>query len=544
MNMIDSHRRRGVGGLAATDAPATEFALRFTQGLHRALQSSPDAVATVYGDRTQTFRTVADRVARMAGGLRALGVRRGDCVALIALNSDRVLEYYLAVAWIGAVANALNFRWSPEELAFGLNDSGASLLVVDDAFAPLAGQLTQACPRLRTVIHCGDGPCPAGCMGLNDLIATSDPMPDVGAGGDDVFGVFYTGGTTGIPKGVLLSHANVLCSGLGLMAEGAFAPEAIGLHSAPMFHLADLMMTTCLLLRGGTHVMLPVFRPESVTALIAAYGITDLLMVPTMLQALVDHPDFAAADIRTVRSLLYGASPAAEALIARAMAAMPDVAFSQIYGMTEAAATISILRPCEHTQARRGAGLWRSAGRAFCHTLTRIVDASGVEVGPGMVGEIQVRGPNIMLGYQNRPDATQETLAGGWLRTGDLGYLDEAGYVFIVDRAKDMIITGGENVYSVEVENAVASHPAVAACAVIGIPDPQWGETIHAVVVPKAGVSVTEAEIINHCRSRIAHFKCPRSVASAPSLPISGAGKILKTELRKPFWSGKERAIQ
>ncbi|MEH3148758.1 MAG: long-chain fatty acid--CoA ligase [Methylobacterium frigidaeris] len=524
-------------------AGGNPFQLQFTQGLHRALRTGPDAIATLCNGRAQTFRALSDRVARIAGALLSLGVRRGDRVAILALNSDRVLEYYLAVPWIGALVVPLNFRWSTDELIEGLTDSGAKVLFVDDAFASQERRLREGCSGLSHVVFCGEQAAGPGCLSLEALVRDTDPVPDVGIGGGEPFGIFYTGGTTGRAKGVVLSHANVLLSAMGILGEGAYADGAVGLHAAPMFHLADLMATACLLLRGGTHVMLPAFQPEAVADLVERHRITDLLMVPTMLQMLVDHPALAEADTASLRSLLYGASPASEALIDRAMRAMPGVAFGQVYGMTEAAATISMLRPADHDPARRAGGRLRSAGRSFCHTQVRTVSPEGLELGAGEVGEIVVRGPNVMAGYRGRSEDTAVALRGGWLYTGDMGYLDEAGYVFIVDRAKDMIITGGENVYSLEVENAVCGHPAVAAAAVIGIPDAEWGEIIHAVVVLRPGLSLTLDDIAGHCRQRIAPYKCPRSLDIVERLPVSAAGKLLKTVLRRPFWEGRERAV-
>lgn len=522
---------------------AGAFQLQFTQGLHRALQNTPDTVATLCNGRAQTFRALADRVARIAGALRGLGVGPGDRVAILALNADRVLEYYLAVPWLGALVVPLNFRWSMDEIVSGLADSGAGILFVDDAFAAEAGRLRAACAGLRHVVFCGEREASPDGLSLEALVRDADPLPDAGIGGAAPFGIFYTGGTTGRAKGVVLSHANILLSAMGILGEGAYAEGAVGLHAAPMFHLADLMATACLLLRGGTHVMLPAFHPEAVAALVAEHRITDLLMVPTMLQMLVDHPAFAAADTSSLRSLLYGASPASEALIDRAMRAMPGVAFGQVYGMTEAAATISILRPRDHEAAGRGAGRLRSAGRSFCHTQMRILSIDGLELGPGEVGEIVLSGPNVMSGYHGRPSASSDALRDGWLHTGDMGYLDEAGYVFIVDRTKDMIITGGENVYSLEVENAVCGHPAVAAAAVIGVPNAEWGESVHAVVVLRPDCSLTLEDLGLHCRQRIAAYKCPRSLAIVERLPVSAAGKLLKTALRRPFWEGRDRKV-
>ncbi|MCC4594207.1 long-chain fatty acid--CoA ligase [Xanthomonas campestris pv. phormiicola] len=521
----------------------SEFSLQFTQGLHRAARLHPQRIATICGDRQRSYGELIDRVARLAAGLIAHGAVRDTCIAMLGLNSDRYLEYYLAVPWAGAIVNPVNFRWSPAEIQHALNDSQSEILFLDDGFAGLADALLAACAKLRVVVFCGDGRCPEGCVDVETLIAASAPVNDAGLGGEDVFGVFYTGGTTGLPKGVLLSHASVLISAMGLMLEGPFRGDAISLHAAPMFHLADLMNTAGQVLGGGTHVFLAAYRPDAVLALIQRHRLTDLLLVPAMLQALIDHSQFASTDVSSVRHLLYGASPAPEALIERALLAFPQVAFYQVYGMTEVAATISVLPPDQHLPSQRAKGRLRSAGRCFCHTLVRIADGTGGEAAPGTVGEILVRGPNVMRRYLNQEEATERAFDAGWLCTGDMGYVDEEGYVFIVDRAKDMIVSGGENVYSNEVENAIASHPAVSGCAVIGIPSEEWGEAVHAFVVVKPGCSITLQELAAHCRTRVAGYKCPRSVEVVASLPVSGAGKLLKNELRRPFWEGRTRNI-
>lgn len=511
---------------------ADGFALQFTQGLHRALQTAPDATATVFDGRRQSFRLLADRVARIAGGLRGLDVGPGDRVAMLSMNSDRYLEYYLACPWMGALVVPLNFRWSAGEIIHGLNDCGAGVLFLGDGFAPHLSAIRAACPTIRHVVFCGNGDLPEGCLALEALIAGSEPVADVMGGGDKPFGIFYTGGTTGKSKGVVLSHANILSSATGIMAEGIFADDPVGLHAAPMFHLADMMATACLLLRGGRHVMLAAYRPDLVCGLVAQERITDLLLVPVMMQMLVEHPGFVAADTSSLRSILYGASPASEALLNKATAALPGVLFAQVYGMTETAATNSILRPADH---RREAGRprMRSAGRSFLHVRLRIALPDGSDAAIGEVGEILVRGPMVMQGYHNKPEATAETLKDGWLHTGDLGYMDEGGYVFIVDRSKDMIISGGENIFSLEVENAVAAHPAVQSVGVIGVPCAQWGERVHAFVVLRAGATLTLEELDAHCRARIAGYKVPRGMDVLESLPISSAGKLLKTELRR-----------
>ena len=517
--------------------------MQFTQGLHRAVQQQPDAIAVVCRDRRRTFRELHDRVARLAGGMQSLGIARGSRVCILALNSDRYLESYLALAWLGAVVNPANFRWSAPEVIYSLNDSDCMALIVDDQFAPMCDAIRAGTPGLKQVIFAGDGATPAGTVGYEALLAASAPVADVGAGGDELFGVFYTGGTTGKPKGVMLSHLNVLSSGLNVLAEGALPEGAIGLHAAPMFHLADMMLTISLLLRGGRHIVLPVFRPDLLLDVIEAERVSDLLLVPAMLQAFVDFPATRTRDVSSVRRIMYGASPASEALLDRTLAAMPGITLMQVYGMTEMSAVMTVLPPSDHAPATRVGNRLRSGGRASYHVQVRIVDEQDGELPRGQVGEIIARGPNMMIGYLNKPDATRDALKNGWMHTGDMGYMDDHGYVFIVDRLKDMIISGGENIYSVEVENAASKHPAVAAVAVIGIPDAAMGEAVHAAIVLKPGASVSQDELYAHCKTLIAGYKCPRSVEFREALPVSGAGKVLKTELRKPFWEGRERAV-
>lgn len=517
--------------------------MHFTQGLHRSLQHTPDDIATLCNGKATTFAQLHARVSRLAGGLLKLGIKQGDKVAMLGLNSDHYLTYYLAVPWAGAQVNPVNFRWSTEEVIYSLNDSQSVGIFLDDHYAAQADALRLACPALRHIIFCGNQACPAGLLSMETLIANSPITADAMISGDDTFGVFYTGGTTGTPKGVLLSHTNICTSALAIMAEGPFPLHSVGLHAAPMFHLADMMMTTCLLLRGGTHVMLESFRTDVVLQLIAEYRISEVLVVPAMLQALVDDPRFTDFDTSSIRHLLYGASPASESLIDRAMKALPAVELYQVYGMTELAATATTLLPDQHAAENRTLGRLRSAGRSFCHLHIRIGDAADHECHRGEIGEILVRGPNVMQGYLNKPEETAAALRNGWMHTGDMGYMDEAGYVFVVDRLKDMIISGGENVYCAEVENAIAKHPAVAACAVIGIPNPEWGELVHAAIVLRPGSSLTQDALQAHCKTLIASYKCPRSLELRNSLPISSAGKVLKTELREPFWKDLARSV-
>ncbi|MEU0546072.1 long-chain fatty acid--CoA ligase [Nocardia sp. NPDC005978] len=510
-----------------------------TQGLHRGAQQHPDAPMTICGDRTRSFAEVRDRVARLASALRGLGVESGDRVAMLALNSDRYHEYLLAVPWADAVLNPVNTRWSADEIAYSLRDSGTEVLVVDDAFAALVPAIAERAPDLRAIIHGGDLPTPDGLLDYEALITAAEPIPDARRGSESLAGVFYTGGTTGFPKGVMLSHNNLAASALGGVASGfLFGPRGRFLHVAPMFHLADLAGWYGTLALGGTHIMIPVFDPVAVLSAIAGHRATDTVLVPLMIQVLADHPAIGDHDLSSIEHVMYGASPISAAVLERAMKAFPQAGFTQAYGMTELAPIATLLGPADHA-----AGRLRSAGRAAPHSEIRIVDADGAEVPAGTVGEITVAGGHVMLGYWNKPEETASAVREGWMHTGDGGYMDAEGYVYIVDRLKDMIVTGGENVYSAEVENAVAGHPAVAACAVIGVPDEEWGERVHAVIVCQPGATLTAEDLRDHVKSLIAGYKAPRTIEIVDALPVSGAGKILKRDLRAKYWDATGRQV-
>jgi acyl-CoA synthetase (AMP-forming)/AMP-acid ligase II len=504
--------------------------MEITQPLHRALQLTPDKVATICGTRTRTFTESADRIARLAGALQKLGMKNGDPVAITSLNSDYFHESLLAVPWGGGVVVPVNYRWSAAEIAQSVEECEVSILIVDDTFVELMVAVQQLAPRLKSVIHVGEKPTPEGMLTYETLIADAEPIEDVHRGGSEIYGIYYTGGTTGTPKGVVLTHDNLMVSGYGSIASGEFVSnDGRLLHIAPMFHLADGAFWVGGIILGSSHVFVPSFTPAGVIEAMAKYGTTDVLLVPTMVQMLVDSPDAAAADLSTMKHIVYGASPMTEGLQLRARAMFPNATFLQAYGMSELAPVATMLLWADHDHPVRR----RSAGRAAAHVEVRVADENDVEVPRGTVGEIQARGGATMVGYWKRPKETAEALKGGWMHTGDGGYMDEDGYVFVVDRIKDMVITGGENVYSVEVESVLSKHPAVAAVAVIGLPDEKWGERVHAVVVLQPGQTVTLEEIQTLARADIAGYKIPRSISFVEALPLSAQGKVLKYDLRR-----------
>lgn len=517
--------------------------ISLTQGLHRSLQQTPRATATIFGERRQDFATLGERVARLAGALRGAGMGVGDRVGMLALNSDRYLEYYLGVLWGGGVVNPCNIRWSPAEIAHSLDDCETCILIVDDGFTPMLPELQRRSRCLQRIIYVGEGTPPPDAASYEVLLAAAEPVEDADRQGCDMAGIFYTGGTTGTPKGVVLSHGNIFASSLALAAAVGITSDSVYLHAAPMFHMADTAGGFSQVICGGAHVMIPRFTADAALKAIQDEGVTLALLVPLMIQMLVDHPEQPGFDCSRLEMLLYGASPMSEPVLRRAMAALPKTAFVQLYGMTELSPVATVLPFADHLRTGPLAGRLRAAGRAAPCARVRIVDPDGHEVPRGTVGEVAVSGPNVMQGYWNRPDLTAAAVRHGWMHTGDGAYMDDDGYIYVVDRMKDMIVTGGENVYSGEVENALMQHPAVFMCAVIAVPDAHWGERVHAVIVLKPGTEVSEAEVIAHCQSLIARYKCPRSIEWRDSLPVSGAGKILKTVLREPFWKDVNKKV-
>jgi acyl-CoA synthetase (AMP-forming)/AMP-acid ligase II len=514
-----------------------------TQPLHKALRERPQSTALVCGRRRHSFAQLADRVSRFAAVLQMLGLQQGHRVGMMSLNSDRYVEYLYGVWWAGGVVNPVNIRWTPMEVAYSLDDCDTRLLLVDDTFKGVARQLSGLSRSLQTVIYVGDGDTPEGMLNYEVLLAGAAPVTDAVRSGSDLAAVMYTGGTTGLPKGVMLTHGNLYTGALGTVAATGRSGEVTGIQVAPMFHVGGLGLTLQLMLRLCKLVVLPAFEETAVLEAIQAERGNEIFMVPTMIKRLIEHPRLPEHDVSSLSTVLYGAAPIDSTLLTQAMKALPKADFCQLYGMTELSPVITALPAWCHKPEAGCADRLRSAGRPLPIAEVGIVDAQGNPVPHGTVGEIVARGPMVMAGYWNKPEQSAEALRDGWMHTGDGGYMDADGFVYVVDRVKDMIVTGGENVYSAEVENVIAQLPQVSMCAVVGVPDDTWGERIHAVLVLRPEEALTADQVIAHCRERIAGYKCPRSVEFRTELPLSAAGKLLKYKLREPFWTGRKRRV-
>lgn len=514
-----------------------------TQLIKRLSQTEPNMIATSMGDREQTWAQFEAKIARFAGGLQKLGVGPDTSVAILALNSDRYFEFMFAVPWAGGVFQPVNTRLAGPEVEYWLNDSEAKVVLVDTAFADLVKSIRPNLTQAEHFIFVDDGPVPDYCSSYDELVA-AEPIPDAGRSGDDIAGLFYTGGTTGRSKGVMLTHNNLVVNAMQAVPLMNGLPGDRILHVAPMFHIADACVCMTSVVVSGSNYFQPGFDPVNTMKGIAEHKIERMIMVPTMINMFVNHPEITDYDLTSLRAVLYGASPMPEAVIRKAIEELPNARFYQAYGQTEAAPVITVLGAERHTFEGALAGKMKAAGQAVPGIDLAILDDDGNPVENGVVGEVCMKGPNVMKGYRNMPEQTAKTIVDGWLHTGDGGYVDDDGFLFIVDRVKDMIISGGENVYSAEVENTLYQHPAVNQCAVIGVPHEKWGEQVHGIILLHEGQNASEDELINHCKKLIAGFKCPRSVSfQTEPLPLSGAGKILKTELRKPFWPEGERSV-
>jgi long-chain acyl-CoA synthetase len=491
--------------------------VRVADVIRRAAERRPERVALRHCKRTLTYAQLDERSSRLAQALLASGVRAGDRVAYLGRTAPEVIELLFAVAKLGAVIVPLNWRLSMRELGQVVADSRAPVLIADAEYAEPAAILVDA------PIVVGDG--------YEPWLQAHEPRDPGGRGEPgDVVVQMYTSGTTGAPKGVLTTHRN-----LGACAQTSewwsFDEETVSLTPLPMFHIGGIGWAYCGLWHGAETILVRDFRPEPVLDLLERHAVTNAIFVPTMLGMLTAVPGAAERDYSALRTIAYGASPITTTLLRAALRTF-DCGLVGSYGLTETTGTVVRLEPEDHVER-----LLRSVGRPYPWVELRVVDpATGADRPPGAVGEVWLRAPNLMAGYFNRPAETAAALTeDGWLRTGDGGYRDDEGYLFLTDRVKDMIVSGGENVYPIEVEEVLAQHPDVADVTVIGVPDEKWGEAVKALVIARDGAAPAPQALVAFARERLAGYKLPRSIDFVAELPRTPTGKVLKRELRARY---------
>jgi len=526
---------------------AKEFSI--VQSIRSSSTTYGGEIATIDKNGVErTYRELHLRVASVGTALvKTCGLSPKGRAAIISLNSVAYFEYYYAVPWAGGWVVPINIRLQPAGMIETLNDCTAEMLFLDETFVKLAPMFKKEVKSLKCIIYLGEGDkIPEGCDYIYESLIDKRSLPDAAAvtGGDDVYGLWYTGGTTGKSKGVMLTHTNVMANAYCILYCMQYKVGSRYLHCAPMFHAADCASTFGLTMVGSTHTFMPKFTPVDTLKVISARKVTHSIMVPTMFAMIAQVPDYKEYDLSSGECFIYGGSAMPRKVLESSMEIFPNASFVQGYGMTECSPIITLLDQEEHKKGSDNPRL-RSVGRAVPHVELKVVDQKDQEVTPGSVGELCVRGPNVMKGYYNMPERTAEALKNGWMHTGDGACIDKFGFVYIKDRIKDMILTGGENVYSAEVEDILSKCKGVAMCAVIGIPDDVLVEKICAIIVPSdtdEGKSLTAEKVKSYSRVSMDGFKIPREVVIRQEpLPLSGAGKILKTELRRPYWEKSEK---
>ncbi|MBX7495524.1 fatty acid--CoA ligase [Qipengyuania sp. 6B39] len=509
--------------------------LTFDELVRHWANEKPDAVALEQDGDALTFAQLEHRSRKIVGMLAAHGVGRGDRIAWLGKNARHYFELFYSAARVGAVMVPIGWRLAAPEIAYILGDTGAKVLFIDNGFDELA---SKACAQMERAPEVVDTP-----TALAE-IAAAEPAEFNAAGPDDAVLQLYTSGTTGNPKGAVLTNRNLFA--LRIPAEEAGQPwsswdddEAI-LVCMPCAHIGGTGLGIMAMAAGIRAIVQSEFTPDGVLDGFEQ-GITRLFIVPAALQMVIQHPRAKSTDMSGVKYVLYGAAPIPLDLLREAVQTIPDAGFLQCYGMTETTGTIAILPPDDHSL--EGNQRMKSAGKAVPGAELKVIGEDGEELPRGEVGELICKSPSNMEGYWNLPEATSSSLIDGWMHTGDAAYMDEDGYVFIQDRIKDMIISGGENVYPAQVESAIYGHPAVAEVAVIGVPDDTWGEAVKACVVCKPGQQLDTDDLIAFTRERLAGFKVPKSIDVIEVMPRNASGKILRRELRAPYWEGRERAV-
>jgi len=500
----------------------------FASPLRHAMQSAPDKLAVVSGDRAFSYAQLNDRCERLVGALYGLGLERGDRVAILSNNSHEYIETYVAVPAGGLVIVPLNTRHALPELRYALEDSGAKALIIDRD----PGELTDL---VETVIQCGDD---------YDALLNKATPTSLGQGvqENDLAGLFYTGGTTGKSKGVMLSHRNLIANTQHWMLAALQGPEDVFLIIAPLFHAAGSNGVLASIWSLGSQVTLGAFAPDVALDLIEQHKATMTLGVPTMLAAIAETQHTHPRQCDSLRLIAHGGSPIATEVVRRTSTAFPQAEMMEVYGSTETAPLCTVLG---NEETLLDAPRARSCGRAIMGCEVSIRDPDGNPLPVGEIGEVVVSGPHVMQGYWHKEQQTKAVLKPEGYWTGDLGYVDPDGFVFLVDRSKDMIVSGGENVYCTEVEEVLYQHPGVLEAAAFGVPDDKWGEAVWATVVPRESANALAAEeLIGFCKEHIAGYKVPKGIdIQTEPLPKSGPGKVLKRELRAPYWEGKESSV-
>jgi long-chain acyl-CoA synthetase len=506
------------------------MSMTLSQILRRSAICHGSKSAIIDGDTTLNWRQFLERVARLAAVLRELGLEPNGRVAMLAENSHRYLEFYFGVPWAGGIFTPLNIRLTVAELAATLEHSDAKILITDSAMLATALQLREKVPGLRCVIGAGD--IPTGVIDYESALSRVQPVSEADRANDDVAALFYTSGTSGAPKGVMLTHQNVYSSGLGGIHSYALHQNSISLVPSPFFHVAAAAMLIPTLMVSGTVVVLPKFTAPTTLEALTRHKITTAVIVNALLRMLMSEMGGGTIDLPHVETILMGASSMSDQFLAEVFERFGDKRLINAYGMTEATAAITSIAHVHgnHSAALRVANC---VGRPVVGVTAGIFDTQDRLLPPGDIGQIMVKGPTVMQGYWNNPTATRDALRDEWLHTGDAGYMDEEGYIFMVDRMKDMIKTGGENVYCAEVERVIFNFPGVDQCAVVGLPDERWGESVAAVIIPRNGAELDAEAIVRHCRSQLAGFKIPRRIEiRTKPFPVNAVNKTRKDLLR------------
>lgn len=503
-----------------------------------ATRVKPYQNAVSYENIRLSWSDVLIRVQQIAGALNALEAQAGERIAVLALNSADYFCLYFAIPWMGGITVPINTRLTSNEVSYWVNDSNSTILFVDDNLLEIADSIRDDCPSVKHYVYIGEGQCPDNMCNLQQLILQSTPtIEQYHDEQQQIATIFYTGGSTGQSKGVMLTHQGLIYNTLQWVQTLSISSREILLIGTPMFHM--VAATNCIGAAMSTAELLiiPKFEPKVVLSAIGQHRITKAALVPVMVDMLVSDPEFPQYDLSSLSKVSYGGAPMPEDIIIKAKRLMPQTRFYQIYGQTESGGMVSCLHPEYHTLEGARSEKLQSAGTAVIGTEIAIFGENAQEVVAGEIGEICLRSPSLTPGYWGNAAKIENLYLNGWLHTGDIGYLDEDGFLYVVDRIKDMIVSGGENVYATEVEGVLYELSEVLQCAVIGIPSRKWGEQVHAVIKLPKGCCLSETDIMAHCKKRLASYKQVRSFEfTHEDLPMSAMNKILKRELRKPYW--------